>query len=62
MLEFEQNLAPGTKEELYIGTAFIVLKTQRDLQTIVNFYDSSLLLRFFNYLKGLLCGCCIDKE
>jgi hypothetical protein len=30
MLDFEQNLAPGTKEELYIGTAFIVLQNQKD--------------------------------
>jgi len=30
MIEFEQNLAPGTKEDLYIGTAFIVLKKQGD--------------------------------
>lgn len=27
MMDFEQNLAPGTKDDLYIGTAFIVLKT-----------------------------------
>lgn len=34
MQDFEDNLKPGTKEDLYLGTAFIVLKTQRDLKTI----------------------------
>eukprot|EP00347_Sterkiella_histriomuscorum_P022863 403336874 len=62
MIDFEQNLAPGSKEDLYIGTAFIVLQTQRDQQTLINLYDDSIWTRLTQWISNKFCSCCGDQE
>jgi hypothetical protein len=58
MIEFEQNLAPGTKNELYIGVAFIVLKSRKDLMKVLSLTHESVITRFFSWLRNKLCCCC----
>ncbi|CDW71822.1 phage head-tail family partial [Stylonychia lemnae] len=62
MTEFDANLAPGTKEELYIGTAFIILESQKDLQLMINLQDDSLFSLIFSWINHLFCSCCQNKE
>lgn len=45
-----------------MGTAFIVLKSQQDLATVINLNDDSVFSRIINWIGEKLCCCCYTEE
>lgn len=61
LADFEANLAPGTKKDLFTGVAFIVLKSRSDLMKVLGMTHQSRFARIFGWLRDKLCCCCEDS-
>jgi len=57
LLEFEKNLAPGTKEDLFLGTAFIVFEKPLDVYHVLDHFDDSPFSKFWRFLRRIF-NCC----
>ena len=61
LLNFATNLDPGSKEDLYQGTAFIIFEKSADMYAILSAFEIAPIKRFWIWFKKLF-SCCFKQE
>ena len=62
LIEFEEQLKPGSRNQKYLGKAFIILEKASMTKIITSKYQRKGCKKYFYYLKKIFCSFKQDNE